>query len=59
MEQTSNNTKLNIGEKINQELVNNLDNTDGEVDNTTNSEINNEVPYVIENTENNVQLQHE
>ena len=59
MEQTSNNTKLNIGEKINQELVNNLDNTDGEVDNTTNSEINDEVPYVIENTENNVQLQHE
>ena len=56
MVQTSNNIELNMGDKINEELVNTLVNTDEEVvnniDNTTNSEINDEVVNDIENTEN-------
>ena len=43
MEQTSHNTELNIGEKCNEELIDNIDNTDEQFDNTTNSEINDEV----------------
>ena len=58
MEQTSNDTELNMTDKITEELVNTIDNTDEEVvnnvDNTTNSEINHEVVSDIEN----VQLKH-
>ena len=65
MEQTTNNTELNMTDKINDEWIN-IDDTDDEVvnnsDNTTKNEINDEVVNDIENkedSENNVQLQHE